>query len=131
MFAALAPEAWMALALLAVAYSSLTVAGTGIWSLPADVAPSSKHVGSIQNFASNFAGIITPIVIGMLLDATGSFVAPLGVIGVIALIGAFNYVVILGKIEPLPVLNTKEVNADEPHQHLTSAHHQLDPPDTP
>lgn len=90
MFAALAPEAWMALALLAVAYSSLTVAGTGIWSLPADVAPSSKHVGSIggiQNFASNFAGIITPIVIGMLLDATGSFVAPLGVIGVIALIG--------------------------------------------
>ena len=55
MFAALAPEAWMALALLAVAYSSLTVAGTGIWSLPADVAPSSKHVGSIggiQNFAS-------------------------------------------------------------------------------
>ena len=98
----------MALALLAVAYSSLTVAGTGICSLPADVAPSSKHVGSIggiQNFASNFAGIITPIVIGMLLDATGSFVAPLGVIGVIALIGPFNYLVILGKIEPLPVLN--------------------------
>lgn len=31
MFAALAPEAWMALALLAVAYSSLTVAGNGSW----------------------------------------------------------------------------------------------------
>jgi ACS family glucarate transporter-like MFS transporter len=31
MFAALAPEAWMALALLAVAYSSLTVACTGSW----------------------------------------------------------------------------------------------------
>ena len=113
MFAALAPEAWMALALLAVAYSSLTVAGTGIWSLPADVAPSSKHVGSIggiQNFASNFAGIITPIVIGMLLDATGSFVAPLGVIGVIALIGPFNYLVILGKIDPLPVLNKTQTS---------------------
>lgn len=106
MFAAMVPEAWMALTLLAIAYSSLTVAGTGIWSLPADVAPSSKHVGSIggiQNFASNFAGIITPIVIGMLVDATGSFVAPLAVIGVIALVGAFNYLVILGKVEPLAV----------------------------
>ena len=30
MFAALVPEAWMALALLSVAYSSLTVAATGI-----------------------------------------------------------------------------------------------------
>ena len=111
MFAALVPEAWMALALLSIAYSSLTVAGTGIWSLPADVAPSSKHVGSIggiQNFASNFAGIFTPIVIGMLLDATGSFIVPLGVIGAIALIGAFNYLVILGTIQPLKVLDKNQ-----------------------
>lgn len=104
MFAALVPEAWMALVLLSLAYGSLAVAGTGIWSLPGDVAPSSKHVGSIggvQNFASNFAGIITPILIGALVDATGSFVAPLFVIGAIALVGAFNYLVILGRIEPL------------------------------
>ena len=106
MFAALVPEAWMALALLSISYGSLTVAGSGIWSLPADVAPSSKHVGSIgglQNFASNFAGIITPIVIGALVDSTGSFVAPLLVIGVVALVGAFNYLVIMGRIEPLEV----------------------------
>jgi ACS family D-galactonate transporter-like MFS transporter len=106
MFAALVPEAWMALALLSVAYSSLTVAATGIWSLPADVAPSSRHVGSIgglQNFASNLAGIFTPILIGVLVDQTGSFVAPLAVIGGVALIGAANYLFILGKIEPLKV----------------------------
>jgi ACS family D-galactonate transporter-like MFS transporter len=104
MFAAVVPDAWMALALLAIAYSSLTVAGTGIWSLPADVAPSNKHIGSIggiQNFASNLAGIFTPILIGVLVDRTGSYVAPLAVIGVVALIGAFNYLVLLGKVEPL------------------------------
>ncbi|MGN9842570.1 MFS transporter [Nonomuraea sp. H19] len=104
MFAALVPEAWMALTLLSISYGSLTVAGTGIWSLPADVAPSSRHVGSlggVQNFASNFAGIITPIVVGALVDATGSFVVPLLVIGVVALVGAFNYLVIMGRIEPL------------------------------
>jgi ACS family glucarate transporter-like MFS transporter len=106
MLAALVPEAWMALALLSVAYSSLTVAATGIWSLPADVAPSSRHVGSIgglQNFASNLAGIFTPIIIGVLVDATGSFIAPLAVIGFIALLGAANYVFFLGRVEPLKV----------------------------
>ena len=106
MFAALVPEAWMALGLLSVAYSSLTVAATGIWSLPADVAPSSRHVGSIgglQNFASNLAGIFTPILIGLLVDATGSFVAPLAVIGGIALLGAVNYVFFMGRIERLKV----------------------------
>ena len=94
----------MALALLSLAYSSLTVAGTGIWSLPADVAPSNKHIGSIggiQNFASNLAGIFTPILIGVLVDRSGSFVLPLGVIGVVALIGAFDDLVLLGRVEPL------------------------------
>lgn len=110
MFAALVPQAWMALALLSVSYGSLTIAGSGIWSLPADVAPSSKHVGSIgglQNFASNFAGIITPIVIGALVDSTGSFVVPLLVIGVVALVGAFNYLVIMGRIEPLETRDSR------------------------
>lgn len=106
MFAAMVPEAWMALTMLSVAYSSLTVAATGIWSLPADVAPSSRHVGSIgglQNFASNLAGIFTPVLIGVLVDQTGSFVAPLAVIGFISLLGAANYLFVLGRIEPLKV----------------------------
>ena len=106
MFAAMVPEAWMALTMLSVAYSSLTVAATGIWSLPADVAPSSRHVGSIgglQNFASNLAGIFTPVLIGVLVDQTGSFVAPLAVIGFISLLGAANYLFALGRIEPLKV----------------------------
>ncbi|MDX3231488.1 MFS transporter [Streptomyces sp. ME19-01-6] len=106
MVAALVPQAWMALALLSVAYSSLTVAGTGIWSLPADVAPSSRHVGmigGIQNFASNFAGILTPILVGVMVDRTGSFVAPLVVIGCLALLGALNYLLLLGRVRPLEV----------------------------
>ncbi|MBA8961773.1 MFS transporter [Rhodococcus opacus] len=109
MFAAVVPEAWMALALLSLAYSSLTIAATGIWSLPADVAPSSNHVGSIggiQNFASNLAGIFTPVVIGVLVDRTGSYIAPLAVIGAVALLGAANYLFIMGKVEPLKVEDT-------------------------
>lgn len=73
---------------------SLSVAAAGIWSLPADVAPSSRHVGSIgglQNFASNLAGIFTPVLIGVLVDQTGSYEAPLAVIGSVSLAGAANY----------------------------------------
>ncbi|UTT68901.1 hypothetical protein NMQ03_17020 [Arthrobacter sp. DNA4] len=48
-------------------------------------------------------GIFTPILIGVLVDQTGSFVAPLAVIGAISLIGAANYLFVIGKIEPLKV----------------------------
>jgi ACS family D-galactonate transporter-like MFS transporter len=103
--AVLVPTAWMALALLAVAYSSLAFAATGIWSLPADVAPSDRHVasvGGIQNFASNLAGIGSPILIGVLVDQTGSFVAALLTISCFALLGALSYAFIVQKAEPLP-----------------------------
>lgn len=106
MFATFVSQAWMAVALLSISYSSLSVAGMGIWSLPADIAPSSQQVGSIggmQNFASNLAGIFTPIMVGVLVDATGSYRAPLLVIGVVAVIGALNYLLLLGKVEPLKI----------------------------
>ncbi|MFG6198787.1 hypothetical protein [Nonomuraea sp. JJY05] len=51
--------------------------------LPADVAPADRYVasiGGIQNFASNFAGIISPIMVGYLVDKTSSFAVPLMVI---------------------------------------------------
>ena len=103
--AVLVPAAWMALALLAIAYSSLAFAASGIWSLPADVAPSDNHVasvGGIQNFASNLAGIGSPIMVGFLADRTGSFVVPLLVVSCFALIGACAYAFIVKNAEPLP-----------------------------
>lgn len=104
--AVLVPAAWMALAMLAVAYSSLAFAASGIWSLPADVAPSDRHVasvGGIQNFASNLAGIGSPLLIGFLVDRTGSFVVPLLVVAGFALVGALSYAFIVQRAEPLPV----------------------------
>jgi ACS family glucarate transporter-like MFS transporter len=98
------PDAWMALALLSIAYAGSTFAAANIWSLPADVAPADRHVasiGGIQNFASNFAGIVSPIMIGVLVDRTSSFTIPLMVISGVALLGAFTYAVILKRVEPL------------------------------
>ena len=97
-----------ALFFLAVSYSSLAIAATGIWSLPADIAPSSRHVasiGGIQNFASNIAGIISPFLFGWLLDMFGGSYTPSFLMAAImALVGAFSYAFVVGRAEPLPAL---------------------------
>lgn len=106
--ASLVSSLYMALIFLAISYSSLAVAATAIWSLPADVAPSSNHVasiGGIQNFASNIAGIISPFLFGYLLDLfSGNYVPSFALAAGVAVIGAFNYAFIVGRAEPLPVL---------------------------
>ena len=104
--AVLVPSAAWALALLSVSYASLTFAAASVWSLPADVAPTPGHVasiGGIQNFASNLAGIVTTSFTGfMLLITGGSFVLPLLVAGGLAIVGALSYLLIVGRVEPLP-----------------------------
>jgi len=75
------------------------------WTVVSDIAPK-KLIGltsGIFNFSANLAGIVTPLVIGIAFDMTGSFVGPLVYIGVVALVGAFSYWVILGDIHRLDV----------------------------
>lgn len=104
--AVIVPSAAWAIALLSLSYGSLAFAAASIWSLPADVAPTRKHVGSIggiQNFASNLAGICTTYFVGELAAKTGGFVVPLVAAGGFALLGAFSYLVIVPEIKPLEV----------------------------
>ena len=75
------------------------------WTVVSDIAPK-KLIGltsGIFNFSANLAGIVTPLVIGITFDMTGSFVGPLVYIAVVALLGAFSYSVILGDIHRLQV----------------------------
>ena len=75
------------------------------WTVISDIAPK-KLIGltsGIFNFSANLAGIITPLVIGITFQMTGSFVGPLIYIGVVALLGAVSYSVILGDIHRLDV----------------------------
>ncbi|WP_437311818.1 MFS transporter [Sorangium sp. So ce388] len=92
-----------------ISYSSLAFAGASVWSLPGDVAPTPRHVasiGGIQNFASNLAGIVLTTFTGVMVSLTkGSFTIPLVVAGGFCLLGAFSYLFIVGKIEPLRIEN--------------------------
>lgn len=101
------PTAAGALALLSVSYASLTFATASVASLPADVAPTPGHVASlagIQNFASNVAGALGPIVTGFLLAASGgSYLVPLLVSGALSVVGALTYAFVIQRVEPLPI----------------------------
>jgi ACS family D-galactonate transporter-like MFS transporter len=110
--AAMAPQVSVMILFFAIAYASLSIAGTGIWCLPADVAPSSRQVasiGGIQNFASNFAGILSPILFGVVLDLNnGSYTYAFLIAAIVAVAGAFTYAFVVGKAEPLPPLEPRK-----------------------
>ena len=55
----------------------------------------------VQNFFGNLAGIIAPVVTGMVVDRTGSFSVAFLIAAVFALIGMLAYGVIVPRIEPI------------------------------
>jgi ACS family D-galactonate transporter-like MFS transporter len=71
------------------------------WTLVSDLAPEGMLgvTGGIFNLAANLAGIVTPIVIGIILAATGSFFYALAFIALVAMIGAMSYIFILGDVQ--------------------------------
>jgi ACS family D-galactonate transporter-like MFS transporter len=87
-----------------IAIMSLAFFGQGMvnlgWTLITDVAPKQLIglTGGIFNLCANIAGIATPMVIGFVVGATGSFFGGLAYIAVVALIGVFSYVFIVGDV---------------------------------
>jgi len=55
--------------------------------------------GGIFNLAGNMASIVTPIVIGYILNVTQSFNGALVFVGAMGLIGALSYLLIVGEIK--------------------------------
>ncbi len=94
----------MAIAIMSVAFFGQGMVGLG-WALISDIAPKSLMglTGGIFNLAANLAGIITPIVVGFIVASTGSFFGALAFIGIVALIGAFSYIFILGDVVRIEV----------------------------
>lgn len=89
---------------LVIAVMSVAFFGQGMvnlgWTLITDVAPKKLIglTGGVFNLCANLAGIITPIVVGFIVAATGSFFYALAFIGVIALIGALSYIFVVGDV---------------------------------
>ncbi|MHC9297256.1 MFS transporter [Mycobacterium sp. LTG2003] len=101
--AAVAPQAWQALTLMSISYAASAFTIVTIWCLPADVVDSSTvaSLGATQNFFSNIGSALSPIVIGALYGATGSFEFPLVLTGVVVVAGALCFGLLIKRVEPI------------------------------
>lgn len=108
------PSGAWAIALLCVSYSGIAFCASNSGSLCMDIAPTGRHVAAImgiQNGSANLAGIIMPVVVGLLVGSENNFSHALMLIGIFGVIGAFSFIVIVGKIEPLTLSGRAKVVA--------------------
>ncbi|WP_301860826.1 MFS transporter, partial [uncultured Megasphaera sp.] len=87
------------IAIMAIAFFGQGMAAI-VWSTVGDIAPADSVglAGGVFNFVGNMAGIITPIVIGIIVQMTGSFVGAMIFIGCVAAVGVLSFVFIVGDI---------------------------------
>lgn len=89
---------------LVIAVMSAAFFGQGMvnlgWTLISDIAPKRLIglTGGVFNFCANLAGITTPLVVGFIVGATGSFVWALAFIAGLAALGVASYVFIVGEV---------------------------------
>ena len=71
-----------------------------IWSTVGDMAPEKSMglAGGVFSFIGNLAGIVTPIVIGIIVQTTGSFVGAMVFISAVAAVGVVSLLFIVGDI---------------------------------
>ncbi len=92
------------IAIMSFAFFGQGLASLG-WTLLSDVAPKEMLglTGGLFNFFTNLAGIVTPMVIGFAVGATGSFFGGLAYIGATGLVGALAYIFLLGPVERVTI----------------------------
>jgi MFS transporter, ACS family, D-galactonate transporter len=89
---------------ISISLAGLAAAAPVFWSIPALIAPrgSVGTVGGIMNFFGNVMVIAAPIVTGFIAQGTGAFTNAFLTAGAILVIGILAYVVVLGRVEPIP-----------------------------
>ena len=95
-------QEWLIVVVMAVAFFGKGIASLG-WAVVSDTSPRELVgvTGGIFNTFGNSAGIVTPIVIGYIVAATGSFDGALWFVGLHCILVVAAYFLIVGKIERL------------------------------
>lgn len=93
-------QEWMIVAIMSLAFFGKGVASLG-WAVVSDVSPKELAglTGGVFNTFGNAAGIVTPIAIGYLVGASGSFDTALIYVGAHCVLTILAYFVIVGRIE--------------------------------
>ena len=95
-----------------VAVMALAFFGKGVgalgWAVVADTSPKEAGglSGALFNTFGNIAGITTPIVVGYIVQGTGSFAGALVFVGANAAVTIFSYVFIVGEIKRVKLVKS-------------------------
>jgi len=91
---------WVVVSLMALAFFGKGIGALG-WAVMSDCAP--KEItglsGGVFNMCGNLSSISTPIIIGYIIQSSGSFNGALVFVGANALVAAVSYLVIVGEIK--------------------------------
>jgi len=97
---------WLIIALMALAFFGKGIGALG-WAVVSDTSP--KEIaglsGGLFNTFGNIASITTPIVIGYIIQNTGSFNGALVYVAANALVAVLSYLVIVGEIKRVVLTN--------------------------
>ena len=90
---AFAPSTGVAVFFAIVSLTGLGLATANYWALTQTLMPGAAigRIAGVQNFASNFSGIVAPLLTGWLKEVTGSYVAPMMAICVFLIMGVAAY----------------------------------------
>jgi D-galactonate transporter len=95
---------WMVITVMAVAFFGKGLAAVG-WAVLSDTAPKNMVglSGGVFNGIGNIAGIVTPVVIGLIVASTGSFNIALWFVAAHGLLGIFAYGVLAKRFERVEI----------------------------
>jgi len=87
------------IAVLSLSFFAQAMSSSG-WSVISEVAPPGQIglVGGLFSASANLSGIVTPLVIGAIVQQTGSFVGALMFVGLVAAVGALSWIFLIGKL---------------------------------
>jgi ACS family D-galactonate transporter-like MFS transporter len=92
----------MVIAILSVSFFAQAMSSSG-WAVLSEVAPEGTLglVGGLFSAAANLSGIVTPLTVGAIYQATGSFFYALLFVGAVAAAGAVAWIFLVGEIKPI------------------------------
>ena len=99
-----AGEDHLVILIMSIAFFGQGMSNLG-WTVLTDLAPKDMVglAGGFFNMITNFAGIFTPLILGIILQLTGSYFYSLIYVGIVPLIGSALYVFALGEVKRLEV----------------------------
>jgi len=93
----------LAMAVLIFSCVALGMCSPNLWTMTQILAgpqTAGKWAG-LENFCGNVAGIVAPIIVGIILERTGQFFWAFAMTGAVTLLGAAAYIFLVGTVEPV------------------------------